>query len=174
MRETMRLQKLEKTDSSAIEDKLRAKLEKEIRKELEKEYKASSKARIQWKIIKQNRNPKLQRLSRRKKDNHKQSKVISKEVSRWLVWKENTQEKYEGEPGGKADWFLENALDTVYDPHGTGKILKPATILARSTDGNVRVRDVVRIYDVEGEDGISDLAWTSPQTKYLIEAYDAC
>ena len=71
---------------------------------------------------------------------------------------------YDGEPGGKAEWFLSEALDTVYDPHGTGKAVKPATILARSAQGNVRVRDVVRIYDVEGEEGISELAWTSPLT----------
>jgi hypothetical protein len=81
---------------------------------------------------------------------------------------------YEGEAGGKADWFLKEALDTVYDPHGTGKVIKPATILARSSDGNVRVRDVVRIYDLEGESGISELAWTSPLTKYIIDAYDEC
>ena len=81
---------------------------------------------------------------------------------------------YEGEPGGKAEWFLEEALDTVYDPHGTGKPIKPAMILARSAEGNVRVRDVIRAYAVEGEDGITELAWTSPLTKYLIEAYDAC
>ena len=81
---------------------------------------------------------------------------------------------YEGEPGGKAEWFLEEALDTVYDPHGTGKPIKAAMILARSSDGNVRVRDVIRAYAVEGEDGVSELAWTSPITKYLIEAYDAC
>ena len=81
---------------------------------------------------------------------------------------------YEGEPGGKAEWFLEEALDTVYDPHGTGKTVKAAMILARSSEGNVRVRDVIRTYAVEGEDGISELAWTSPLTKYLIEAYDAC
>ena len=81
---------------------------------------------------------------------------------------------YEGEPGGKAEWFLEEALDTVYDPHGTGKPVKGAMILARSSEGNVRVRDVVRAYAVEGEEGISELAWTSPLTKYLIEAYDAC
>ena len=47
-------------------------------------------------------------------------------------------------------------------------------ILARSSEGNVRVRDVVRNYAVEGKDGISELAWTSPITEYLIEAYDAC
>ena len=81
---------------------------------------------------------------------------------------------YDGEPGGKAEWFLEEALDTVYDPHGTGKPIKGAMILARSSEGNVRVRDVVRTYAVEGEDGISELAWTNPITKYLIEAYEAC
>ena len=86
----------------------------------------------------------------------------------------NGKKKYDGEEGGKVDWFLKDALDTVYDPHGTGKVLKPATILARSSEGNVRVRDVVRIYASEGEDGISELAWTSPLTKYIIEAFDEC
>ena len=82
--------------------------------------------------------------------------------------------KYDGEEGGKVDWFLKDALDTVYDPHGTGKVVKAATILARSSEGNDRVRDDVRIYASEGEEGISDLAWTSPLTKYIIEAFDAC
>lgn len=80
---------------------------------------------------------------------------------------------YEGEPEGKPDWFLAEALDTVYDPHGTGKKLTPKTILARSADGNVRVQDVVRIFDAEGEEALSELAWTSPFTKYIIEAYAA-
>ena len=31
-----------------------------------------------------------------------------------------------------------------------------------------------RFFDVEGEEGISELAWTSPLTKYIIEAYSAC
>ena len=81
---------------------------------------------------------------------------------------------FEGDPADKADWFLAEALDTVYDPHGTGKVVKPKTILARSSDGNVRVQDVVRVYDSEGKDGISELALTSPLTEYIIEAYDAC
>ena len=55
-----------------------------------------------------------------------------------------------------------------------GKVLKPKTILARSADGNVRVQDVVRIYATDGQDGLSELAWTSPFTKYIIEAFDAC
>jgi hypothetical protein len=81
---------------------------------------------------------------------------------------------YEGEPDGKAAWFLKDALDTIFDPHGSGKVLKPKTILARSAGGNVRVQDVVRIYTEEGEDGLSELAWTSPFTKYIIEALEAC
>ena len=69
---------------------------------------------------------------------------------------------------------MKDALDTVYDPHGTGKVLKPATILARSSEGNVRVRDVVRIYAADGRDGISELAMTSPLTEYIIQAFDEC
>ena len=81
---------------------------------------------------------------------------------------------FEGDEGDKPQWFLDNALHTIYDPHGTGKELKPRTILARSSDGNVRVQDVVRIYGEQGIDGLSELAWTSPLTQYIIEAYDAC
>lgn len=98
----------------------------------------------------------------------------AKPKSGGLFGAKKPKKTYEGEAGGKAEWFLEEALDTVYDPHGTGKPIKGAMILARSSDGNVRVRDVIRTYAVEGEEGISELAWTSPLTKYLIEAYDAC
>ena len=52
--------------------------------------------------------------------------------------------------------------------------IKRKTILARSSEGNVRVEDVVKVYSSEGEEGLSELAWTSPLTKYIIEAYDAC
>ena len=98
----------------------------------------------------------------------------AKPKSGGLFGAKKPKKTYEGEPGGKAEWFLEEALDTVYDPHGTGKPVKAAMILARSSEGNVRVRDVIRTYAVEGEEGISELAWTSPLTKYLIEAFDAC
>lgn len=104
----------------------------------------------------------------------KSTPAPSKPKSGGLFGAKKPKKTYEGEPGGKAEWFLEEALDTVYDPHGTGKPVKAAMILARSAEGNVRVRDVIRIYAVEGEDGISELAWTSPLTKYLIEAFDAC
>lgn len=103
-----------------------------------------------------------------------QTKAKPKPKAGGLFGAKKPKKTYEGEPGGKAEWFLEEALDTVYDPHGTGKPVKAAMILARSAEGNVRVRDVIRTYAVEGEDGISELAWTSPLTKYLIEAYDAC
>ena len=104
----------------------------------------------------------------------KKQPATTKPKSGGLFGAKKPQKTYEGEPGGKAEWFLEEALDTVYDPHGTGKPIKAAMILARSSDGNVRVRDVVRAYAVEGEEGVTELAWTSPLTKYLIEAYDAC
>ncbi len=102
------------------------------------------------------------------------SKNAPKPKAGGLFGTKKPKKTYEGEPGGKADWFLEEALDTVYDPHGTGKPVSAAMILARSAEGNVRVRDVIRAYAVEGEAGVSELAWTSPLTKYLIEAYDAC
>ena len=82
--------------------------------------------------------------------------------------------KFEGKKKDKPDWFLKEALETVFDPHGTGKPLKGKTILARSSEGNVRVQDVVTIYADKGEEGLSELAWTSPFTRYIIEAYDAC
>lgn len=170
------LAKLEKTDTSAIEERLRAKLEKEIRKELESEYKSNSnKPETSKKSPEKQTKKSTGAKSEKKSSTTTKAKSSAKKSSAGgLFGKKTPKKKYEGEAGGKADWFLENALDTVYDPHGTGKVLKPATILARSSDGNVRVRDVIRVYDLEGEDGISELAWTSPQTKYLIEAYDAC
>ncbi|MEE3310326.1 MAG: hypothetical protein VX230_02425, partial [Candidatus Thermoplasmatota archaeon] len=98
----------------------------------------------------------------------------SKKAATPTVRRGAAKKTYEGEADGKADWFLSDALDTVFDPHGTGKVLKAKTILARSAEGNVRVQDVVKIYSSDGEDGLSELAWTSPFTKYIIEAYDAC
>jgi len=98
----------------------------------------------------------------------------TKKASSPTVRRGAAKKTYEGEADGKVDWFLGDALDTVFDPHGTGKVLKSKTILARSADGNVRVQDVVRIYASDGQDGLSELAWTSPFTKYIIEAFDAC
>jgi len=153
-----------KSAAEGNEDALREKLESEIRAELEKEFKADGKSKSAAKS-------ELKKKSEPKKST---SKPKSKPKSGGMFGSMRPKKTYEGEPGGKADWFLEEALDTVYDPHGTGKTVKAATILARSSEGNVRVRDVVRAYALQGRDGISELAWTNPITEYLIEAFDAC
>ncbi len=153
-----------KSAAEGNEEALREKLEAEIRAELEKEFKSEGKTKSAAKSD----------SKAKSKPKKTQSKPKSKPKSGGMFGAKRPKKTYEGEPGGKADWFLEEALDTVYDPHGTGKTVKAATILARSSDGNVRVRDVVRAYALQGRDGISELAWTNPITEYLIEAYDAC
>ena len=153
-----------KSAAEGNEEALREKLEAEIRAELEKEFKSEGKTKSAAKS----------ESKAKSKPKKTQSKPKSKPKSGGMFGGKRPKKTYEGEPGGKADWFLEEALDTVYDPHGTGKTVKAATILARSSDGNVRVRDVVRAYALQGRDGISELAWTNPITEYLIEAYDAC
>ena len=153
-----------KASADTNEAAIREKLEEEIRAELESELKSEGESK-----------PKKKSESKAKSQPKKsQTKPKSKPKSGGLFGAKRPKKTYDGEPGGKADWFLEEALDTVYDPHGTGKAVKAATILARSSDGNVRVRDVVRAYALQGRDGISELAWTSPITEYLIEAFDAC
>ena len=153
-----------KASADTSEAAIREKLEQEIRAELESELKSEGESK-----------PKKKSESKAKSQPKKsQTKAKSKPKSGGLFGAKRPTKTYDGEPGGKADWFLEEALDTVYDPHGTGKAVKAATILARSSDGNVRVRDVVRAYALQGRDGISELAWTSPITEYLIEAFDAC
>ena len=176
------LEKLAKGDPAALDSKVRSKLEKSIRSELEKEIRAELEEEFKGRGAASSSTTKPAKSTskpKQKKDTTKAaaSKAAAntqKKKSSGMFGPKKIKKTYDGEPGGKAEWFLSDALDTVYDPHGTGKAVKPATILARSAQGNVRVRDVVRIYDVEGEDGISELAWTSPLTKYIIEAYDAC
>ncbi len=153
-----------KASAEGNEESLREKLESEIRAELEKEFKSEGKSKSSSKSQSKSK-------SQPKKT---QSKPKSKPKTGGLFGAKRPKKTYEGEPGGKADWFLEEALDTVYDPHGTGKAVKSATILARSSEGNVRVRDVVRAYALQGRDGVLELAWTNPITEYLIEAFDAC
>ena len=171
-----------KGDPGVIEAKLREELEKSIRKDLEKEIRSEMEEEFKGRAVASADAT----ASKAKKDTTKSAQKTTKAAatkaasgttkkkSGGMFGAKKVKKTYDGEPGGKADWFLSEALDTVYDPHGTGKSVKPATILARSSDGNVRVRDVVRIYDLEGEAGISDLAWTSPLTKYIIDAYNAC
>ena len=174
--------KIEKSDPVEIENKLRDKLEKSIRKELEKEIRAELEEEFAGKevasVAKKEEKPAAKK-STAKKTTKKETKPKTKpkpepKKGGGMFGAKKVKKKYDGEEGGKVDWFLKDALDTVYDPHGTGKVLKPATILARSSEGNVRVRDVVRVYSSEGEEGISELAWTSPFTRYIIEAFDEC
>ena len=112
--------------------------------------------------------------TQKKEEPKPEKKPEPKKKSGGMFGAKKPKRTYEGEPGGKAEWFLKEALDTVYDPHGTGKVLKPNTILARSSDGNVRVKDVVFTYAEKGEGEIPELAHTSPVTKYIIEAIDNC
>lgn len=171
-----------KGDPGVIEAKLREELEKSIRKDLEKEIRSEMEQEFKGRAVASADAPASKANKDTKKTAQKSTKAAAtkaasgttKKKSGGMFGAKKVKKTYDGEPGGKADWFLSEALDTVYDPHGTGKSVKPATILARSSDGNVRVRDVVRIYDLEGEAGISELAWTSPLTKYIIDAYDAC
>ena len=171
-----------KGDPGVIEAKLREELEKSIRKDLEKEIRSEMEEEFKGRAVasadapasKAKKDPKKPAQKSTKAAATKAASGATKKKSGGMFGPKKVKKTYDGEPGGKADWFLSEALDTVYDPHGTGKSVKPATILARSSDGNVRVRDVVRIYDLEGEAGISELAWTSPLTKYIIDAYDAC
>ncbi|MFL2882335.1 MAG: zinc ribbon domain-containing protein [Candidatus Poseidoniaceae archaeon] len=170
--------KIEKSDPAEIENKLRDKLEKSIRKELEKEIRAEMEEEYAGKevssVAKKEEKPAAKK-STVKKTTKKETKEKPKpKKGGGMFGSKKVKRKYEGEDGGKVDWFLKDALDTIYDPHGTGKVLKAATILARSSEGNVRVRDVVRVYSSEGEEGISELAWTSPFTRYIIEAFDEC
>ena len=173
-------EKLAKTDSAQIEKKLRGKLVKEIRKELEQEIRAElteefSNLEVSSAAKKTDSSKKVAKKAAKPKAKNDTKKAKPKSKSGGgMFGPKKVKKKYDGEDGGKVDWFLKEALDTVYDPHGTGKVIKPATILARSSDGNVRVRDVVRIYAADGEEGISELAWTSPLTKYIIEAFDEC
>ena len=153
-------EKLENTDKKSIEEKLRKSLRTKIRKELLKELK----------VEKDNILGKDEDIDEVIEEKPKASSKPKKS----LFGPGKKSKKFEGKKSDKAEWFLNEALDTVYDPHGTGKALKRRTILARSSKGNVRVEDVVFGYSKSGEKGISELAWTSPTTKYIIEAYDSC
>ena len=145
-----------------VEEDMRKKVEDELRESIEEEVRADMAARGGGRKV----------VSTSGASTFKPK--ATKKASAPTVRRGAAKKTYEGEADGKVDWFLADALDTVFDPHGTGKVLKPKTILARSADGNVRVQDVVRIYATDGQDGLSELAWTSPFTKYIIEAFDAC
>ena len=164
------IEKLTKDSKSIDEKAILKKLEKQVRKEMESELegrnvasKSSSKSE-----------KKSKESDKKEAAPKKSSSTTPKKKAGGLFGAKKPKKTFEGKAADKADWFLADALDTIFDPHGTGKVLKPKTIVARSTEGNVRVQDVVRVYAAEGIDGISELALTSPFTQYIIEAYDAC
>ena len=161
------IENMKKGESSVDEDALRKKLEKEIRAELEAEMKGQIAAKKETSAPKKEAKTKSEPV---KKDKPKKTGG----GGGLFGGAKRPKKTFEGDAADKPDWFLAEALDTIYDPHGTGKALKPKTIVARSSEGNVRVQDIVRVYSAEGRDGISELAWTSPLTEYIIEAYDAC
>ena len=165
------IEKIKKDSKSVDEKALRKKLEKEIRKELEAEFEGRS---IAAKGENEKKSPEKKSAAKSNQSKKKSNATTPKKKAGGLFGSKKPKKTFEGESGDKPDWFLAEALDTIYDPHGTGKILKPKTILARSSEGNVRVQDVVRVYASEGKDAISELAWTSPLTQYIIEAYDEC
>jgi len=171
--------RLDNVDEDKVKDEMKKNLGEELREELMEELREEIEDEIRGDIEKDVKNKMVarggvSRGSSRAASTRRSSATPSKKKGAVFGSKKETK-KFEGDsPDDKPAWFLKEALDTVYDPHGTGKNVKRKTILARSSEGNVRVEDVVNIYAAEGEEGLSELAWTSPLTKYIIEAYDAC
>ena len=159
----------------SLEEKLRKELKEEIREEIEDDIRSDIEKEVKSNIVSRGGGGgSASRSSTRSSAPTSQKKAPAKSGGLFGGPK-RVKKKFEGEnPDDKPEWFLSEALDTVYDPHGTGKAIKRKTILARSSEGNVRVEDVVKVYSSEGEEGLSELAWTSPLTKYIIEAYNAC
>ncbi|DAC18727.1 MAG TPA: zinc ribbon domain-containing protein [Candidatus Poseidoniaceae archaeon] len=166
-----RLEASESTDSDVDVKALRAEIEAEIRAELQAAEPASEQNASDESAAETTAEPEEKEAPKPAKP---KAKSASKPKKGGMFGAKRPKMTYDGPAGAKGEWFLENALETVYDPHGTGKTLKPRSILARSSEGNVRVADVIHAYAKGGRDKVSALAWTSPQTEYLIEAFDAC
>ena len=174
--------RLGEIDEEKVKSEMKEKLLEELREELKEELRDEIEDDVRGQIEKDVRGNMASRggasrggVSRTTSSSSTGKKMAAKKPAGGMFGAKKVVKKYEGDdPSGKPSWFLVDALDTIYDPHGTGKTVKRKTILARSADGNVRVEDVVKIYAKEGEEGLSELAWTSPLTKYIIEAYDSC
>ena len=124
------LSKLENTDSAAIEKKLRGKLEKDIRKELEKEIRAEMKENYgSGEPAPAAKKSETKKKNEQKKPSQTKKSQTKPKKSGGMFGAKKVKKKYDGEAGGKVDWFLKEALDTVYDPHGTGKASNPQLYL---------------------------------------------
>ena len=160
-----------RVSDSEVEEKLRERIEKEVRKELEAEYADREPSDT---AATGTEKPKKKEAAKAKQKAKPKTKTQPKKKGGGMFAAKTPKRTFEGDPADKPDWFLTEALDTIYDPHGTGKTLKPKTIVARSSEGNVRVQDIVRDYAALGREGLNELSTTSPLTDYIIEAYDSC
>ena len=160
-----------KVSDSEVEEKLRERIEKEVRKELEAEYANREPSDTNATSTEK---PKKKDAAKPKQKAKPKTKSQPKKKGGGMFAGKTPKRTFEGDPADKPDWFLAEALDTIYDPHGTGKTLKPKTIVARSSEGNVRVQDIVRDYAALGREGLNELSTTSPLTDYIIAAYDSC
>ena len=98
-----------------VEEELRKKVEQELRESIEEEVRADMAARGGGRKV----------VSTSSSSTFKPKST--KKAAAPTVRRGATKKTYEGEPDGKVDWFLADALDTVFDPHGTGKVLKAKT-----------------------------------------------
>ena len=160
-----------RVSDSEVEEKLRERIEKEVRKELEAEYANREPSDTNATSTEK---PKKKDAAKPKQKAKPKTKSQPKKKGGGMFAGKTPKRTFEGDPADKPDWFLAEALDTIYDPHGTGKTLKPKTIVARSSEGNVRVQDIVRDYAALGREGLNELSTTSPLTDYIIAAYDSC
>ena len=160
-----------RVSDSEVEEKLRERIEKEVRKELEAEYADREPSDT---AATSTEKPMKKEAAKPKQKAKPKTKSQPKKKAGGMFAGKTPKRTFEGNPADKPDWFLTEALDTIYDPHGTGKTLKPKTIVARSSEGNVRVQDIVRDYAALGREGLNELSTTSPLTDYIIAAYDSC
>ncbi len=163
--------RLDDVDEEKVKEEMKKTLSEEIREELIEELRDELEDEIRGDIEKDVKNKMVSRggasRSASRGSSTRSSGGAAPSKKKGAVFgSKKVVKKFEGtDMSDKPGWFLREALDTVYDPHGTGKNIKRKTILARSSEGNVRVEDVVKIYAAEGEEGLSELAWTSPFTK---------
>ena len=121
------IESMKKNAKTVDEKEIIKKLEKQVRKEMESE--------IEGRSVASKDSPKEEKKqatpSNKKKETPKKSNSTApKKKAGGLFGAKRPKKTFEGKLADKADWFLAEALDTVFDPHGTGKVLKPKTIVA--------------------------------------------
>ena len=129
-------------DKGSIEEKLRKRLRKRSEETQSRTQGQPNKGqfRIKEKFYNKETESKKSTKLPKLRQNPNQRNLLLGDCS-----KKTPTKKYEGEPGGKVDWFLKMHWIQFTIRMELVKVLKPATIFARSTDGNVRVRDVINL-----------------------------